>query len=333
MLHILGMGWSLPDTEITNDFLHKEVGLQRGPAWVASRLGIERRRSILSKDYILKTKNRDPEQAVLHAKSRGWTPAVLGAAAAREAIRNAGIKASDVGWVIANNDIPFDLVPNTASLIAKELGASGGPHCDINSACPSFALHMKVLDDARPEGLPEFVLCVQISAYTTRTDYSPSSIDGYIFGDGAAAQVVSARHAGRLQVEPLIFETKASGADEITMASTGHFSQNGAAVREFSIRKTCEIFETVAEKKGLFAEDCWTVAHQANHVMQESILGHLGLPAARHLRNVREQGNTAAAGCPSALAQGLDLLHSGDEIVYGVVGAGLAWGGGYMKVL
>ena len=61
-------------------------------------------------------------------------------------------------------------------------------------------------------------------------------------------------------------------------------------------------------------------------------LERLHLPAERHIRNVREQGNIGAAGCPSAVAQRLDKLHKGDQIVYAVLGAGLAWGGGYMEV-
>jgi 3-oxoacyl-[acyl-carrier-protein] synthase-3 len=180
--------------------------------------------------------------------------------------------------------------------------------------------------------LAEFVLCVQTSAYTVRTDYSPKSVDGYIWGDGAAAEIVSARHKGRLKVEPMIFETKPSGADDITIDSAGHFCQNGAVVREFSIRKTCEMFEEIAKEKGLYAESVYTVAHQANHVMQDSIIDHLHLPPERHLRNVQDQGNIAAAGAPSVIAQNVERLHKGDQIIYAVLGSGLAWGGGYLEV-
>ncbi len=332
MLHVLGMGWHLPATEIDNDFLHKEVGLERGQDWVDSRLGIQKRYSVLSKEYILKTKNADPSSAILHARGRGETPVTMGAAAARKAMAQAGVGAADVGWVIANNDTPFETIPSTAALIAKALGVGPGPHCDVNSACSSFARHMKLLADMRDDRLPEIVLCVQASAYTVRTDYSAKSIDGYIWGDGAAAEVLSAKRPGRLSVEPMVFETAPAGADDITIDSAGHFTQNGGAVREFSIRKTCDMFEAIAEKKGLFAEHAYTVAHQANHVMQDSILGHLHLPPERHLRNVREQGNIAAAGCPSVIAQNWDRLKKGDQLVYAVLGSGLAWGGGYMEV-
>ncbi len=333
MLSLLGVGWYLPKNEITNDFLHEKVGLERGRDWVDSRLGIERRYSILGRDYIKETKNKNPWQAMAYARSHGETPLTMAAAAARSALAQAGVKASQVGWVVANDDTPFETIPSFANLVAKALGVGSGPHCDVNSACSSFARHMHLLGAMREEKLPEFVLCVQSSAYTTRTDYSPKSIDGYIWGDGAAAQVVSARHPGRLKVEPMIFETRPEGADDIVIDTAGHFCQNGAAVREFSIRKTCEMFEEIARQKGLYAENCYTVAHQANYVMQDSIIGHLRLPPERHLRNVREQGNIAAAGCPSVIAQNLDKLHKGDQLVYAVLGSGLAWGGGYMEVL
>lgn len=332
-LNILGMGWALPKNELDNAFLHEEVGLVRGPEWVDSRLGIYHRFSVLPREYILKTKNADPRQAILAARAAGETPVTLGLKAAQRALAHTGIKPAQIGLVLCNTDTPFETIPSTASLIAKELGIGSGPHCDMNSACSSFARHMQALSDMKETAVPEFVLTIQTSAYTTRTSYAPDSIDGYIWGDGAAAQICSVRHQGRLRVEPMVFETEPARAAEITIDCAGHFAQDGGAVREFSIRKTCEMFEAVAGKKGLYAEQVYTVAHQANYVMQNSILGHLRLPEERHIRNVQQQGNIAAAGCPSAIAQRLDSLHKGDQIVYAVLGSGLAWGGGYMEVL
>jgi 3-oxoacyl-[acyl-carrier-protein] synthase-3 len=302
---ILGMGWALPKTIIDNDFLHKEVGLKKGPDWVKSRLGINQRHSVLSREYILKTKNVDPRQAISHARSNGETPVTLAVRAAQSALAN---------------------------YIARALGIGSGPHIDMNSACSSFARHMMYLGDLNAHAWPEFVLTVQTSAYTTRTSYLEDCIDGYIWGDGAAAQVCSFRHSGRLKIEPIVFGSSPSSADDVKVDSTSHFWQDGGKVREFSIRKTVEMFESVAAAKKLFAEDVYTVTHQANAVMMESILGHLHLPKEKHIMNVQTQGNIAAAGMPSAVAQKLDSLHRGDQIVYAVLGAGLAWGGGYMEV-
>ena len=204
MLGILGMGWQLAATELDNEFLHRDVGLALGPDWVKSRLGIEKRYTVLSRDYILKTKNADPRQAILHARENGQTPVTLAASAARQALAHAGVGAAQIGLVIANNDTPFETIPSTANLVARDLGIGAGPHCDVNTSCSSFARHMQLLSDME-SSLPEFVLCVQAAAYTTRTDYSARCMDGYIWGDGAAAQVLSAKRSGRLKVTPVGF--------------------------------------------------------------------------------------------------------------------------------
>ncbi len=330
--NILGMGWALPKNEISNNFLHKEVGLKKTPEWCASRLGIQTRYSVLSKEYLVKTRNKDPLQAILHARANGETPVTLAVHAARKALAQCAVKPDRIGMVVCNCDLPFDLVPGTANFIANNLGIGSGPHLDINTACSSFARHMMYLGDLQPNAFPEFVLAVQTGCYTTRTDYSPENFDGYIMGDGAAAQVCSLRHRGRLLVEPLIFATDPENCADVSVDATGHFAQDGAKVREFSIRRTVEMFETIAAARKLFAEDVYTVTHQANFIMQRSILGHLNLPQERHISNVEHQGNIASAGMPSAVAQHLDKLKKGDQIVYAVLGAGLAWGGGTMVV-
>jgi 3-oxoacyl-[acyl-carrier-protein] synthase-3 len=330
--NILGMGWALPKTEIDNDFLHKEVGLKKTPDWCMSRLGIQKRYSVLSKEYILKTRNKDPLAAIVHARANGETPVTLAVRAAQKAMAHCGVKPSQIGMVVCNSDLPFDLVPGTSNYIAKALGIGPGPHIDLNTACSSFARHMMYLSDLRESAFPEFVLTVQTACYTTRTDYSPENFDGYIWGDGAAAQICSLKHKGRIKIEPIMFATDPQSCDDVKVDATRHFWQDGAKVREFSIRRTVEMFEQIAAAKKLFAEDVYTVTHQANFVMQESIIGHLNLPKEHHISNVQVQGNIASAGMPSAIAQRLDKLKKGDQIVYAVLGAGLAWGGGYMEV-
>ncbi|MCX5794557.1 MAG: ketoacyl-ACP synthase III [Elusimicrobia bacterium] len=332
MLSILGLGYSLAKTELDNDFLHKEVGLALGPDWVKARLGIYKRFTILSKDYIKDTKNANPNAAIALARSQGQTPVTLGAEAARQALEHAGVKPEQIGLVIANNDTPFETIPSTANLVAKALGIGSGPHFDANTSCSSFARHMQLLCEMEPS-LPEYVLAVQTAAYTTRTDYTTRCMDGYIWGDGAAAQVLSAKRPGRLKVTPVEFGTKPDGADDVVIDAAGHFHQKGAAVKEFALAKTCELFRTAAQRHGLDLKTVYTIAHQNNFTMQSKIVKALELPEERHLRNVQDQGNTAAAGVPSVLAQNLPRLKAGDCIVYAVVGSGLAWGAGVLEVL
>jgi len=268
MLQILGMGWALPKNEISSEFLHRHVGLERDLNWVKSRLGIDMRYSVLTREYISSTHNRHPMQAIVHARSHGQTPTSLATAAGAMAIKNAGLRPDQIGMVMANVDSPFDLVPSGATAVAKALGVPHGPHVEMNSACSSFALHMHHLSLMNPDKLPEFILTFQTACYTTRVDYSPKCFDGYIWGDGAAAQVVSTRHQGRISVEPMMYDTAPEQAHEIHVDTAGFFSQNGAAVREFSIRKTCEMYEQIAAKKELYADEVYTVSHQAKHALR-----------------------------------------------------------------
>lgn len=332
MLSILGLGFSLAKTELDNDFLHKEVGLALGPDWVKARLGIYKRFTVLTKDYIKDTKNADPKAAISLARGSGQTPVTLGAQAARQALEHAGVRPEQIGLVVANNDTPFETIPSTANLVAKELGIGGGAHFDANTSCSSFARHMALLGDLEAS-LPEYVLAVQTAAYTTRTDYTTRCMDGYIWGDGAAAQVLSARRPGRLKVTSVEFGTKPDGADDVVIDAAGHFRQKGAAVKEFSLAKTCELFQAAAGRLGFDLKSAYTIAHQNNFAMQEKIIKTLELPSERHLRNVQDQGNTAAAGVPSVLAQNLSRLKAGDKVAYAVVGSGLAWGAGVLEVL
>jgi 3-oxoacyl-[acyl-carrier-protein] synthase III len=332
MLSILGLGYALAKTELDNEFLHKEVGLALGPDWVKARLGIYKRYTILSKDYIKDTKNADPKAAIALARSQGQTPVTLGAQAARQALEHAGVKPEQIGLVIANNDTPFETIPSTANLVARDLGIGSGPHFDANASCSSFARHMQLLSDLE-QSLPEYVLAVQTAAYTTRTDYTTRCMDGYIWGDGAAAQVLSAKQPGRLKVSPVEFGTKPEGADDVVIDAAGHFHQKGASVKEFSLQKTCELFQAVALRHDFDLRTAYTIAHQNNFAMQGKIVKTLGLPEERHLRNVQDQGNTAAAGVPSVLAQNLPRLKAGDRVAYAVVGSGLAWGAGLLEVL
>ena len=97
MLHLNGLGHFHPETEIDNAFLVSlEIGADED--WIAERVGIQTRRTVLSKDYIRQTRNRDPREA---AEASAYTNPQTGALAARMAIERAGLSINQIGWVVA----------------------------------------------------------------------------------------------------------------------------------------------------------------------------------------------------------------------------------------
>jgi 3-oxoacyl-[acyl-carrier-protein] synthase-3 len=96
MLYLHGIGHFHPETVITNRFL-EELGIGTDEAWILERVGIRERRTVLSLDYIRRTKNCDVRAA--HEASI-YRNAETAAAAAQMAIERAGLKPGDIGLVL-----------------------------------------------------------------------------------------------------------------------------------------------------------------------------------------------------------------------------------------
>ena len=191
MLNILGVGSAHPKHELPNAFL-ENLGIESTASWIVEKIGISTRRTVLPLSYIQETHNRDPREAVRVASH---TPTDLGAEAALAALKRAGIKARQVGMIICNGCTPLQTAPVEAQRLAAALKIEG-PAFDVFTACPAFALHLDFLRNFREEELPDYVLCVSTATLTQVVDYKNRS-DSAIWGDGAAAWVVSAKHPGK----------------------------------------------------------------------------------------------------------------------------------------
>jgi 3-oxoacyl-[acyl-carrier-protein] synthase-3 len=73
------------------------------------------------------------------------------------------------------------------------------------------------------------------------------------------------------------------------------------------------------------AGDVIYIGHQANLTMLEAVRRRCEIPPERHLYNIVEYGNQAAAGAPVVMSQHWDRLKSSDIIGLIVVGSGLSW--------
>ena len=225
---------------------------------------------------------------------------------------------------VCNACTPEFTVPSQADFIAKELGirAVGS---DVFTACPVFALHIDYLENFAPDQLPEYVLCVSTAALTLRVNYNDRT-DGAIWGDGAAAWVVSNRHDGKLKVIDTYYMTDPTRSQAVIVETFGYFWQDGRAVRDFSVRQTVRLIKRLEELHQLdWTKDIF-IGHQANKTMLEQITNNREIPESNHWYNVDKIGNQAGAGAPATLAGHWNELRKGQKIAIAVVGAGLSWG-------
>jgi 3-oxoacyl-[acyl-carrier-protein] synthase-3 len=314
------MGESHPTTSIDNQFL-EALDVGTNAQWIEEKIGILERVTTLPIDYIKATRNQDPRMAREVASA---TPTDLGVVAAEKALSKTGIAAADVGMLIVNCCSPQQTLPGEAVRIAERLGISV-PAYDVYTACPAFALHIDFLRNYREEVLPEFVLCISTATVTHHVNYNDRS-DGAIWGDGAAAWVVSPRHKGKLEVLDSLYTADPTRCAAVVIDSYRFFHQDGRAVRDFSVRQTVRLVKAIEEQYPVdWSRDIF-IGHQANRTMLEQITNNREIPASNHWHNVTHLGNQAGAGAPAALSMHWDEIVPGQHIVVAVVGAGLSWG-------
>ena len=320
MLDILGMGTCHPTTSIDNHFL-EALDIGTSAQWIEEKIGILERVTTLTPEYIKTTRNQDPRMA-LEVATMSATD--MGVGAAQKALKQAGISAKDVGMIIVNCCAPRQTMSGEAVRIAERLDSNAVAY-DVYTACPAFALHVDFLRNFAEGKFPEFVLCISTAAMTQHVNYTDRS-DGAIWGDGAAAWVMSTRHKGKLEVIDSTFTADPTRCEAVVVDSFGFFRQDGRAVRDFSVRQTVRLIKAIEQAHPIdWSRDVF-IGHQANRTMLEQIVNNREISPANHWHNVTHLGNQAGAGAPAVLSMHWDKIVQGQHIVVAVVGAGLSWG-------
>jgi 3-oxoacyl-[acyl-carrier-protein] synthase III len=318
-IHLHGLGHCHPANEITNQFL-EELDIGTNDVWIMERVGIRSRRTVMNLDYIRKTRNADVRASV---EARTVTQAELGAAAARMALTRAGLAPADIGMVIAGGSAPDFVTPAEACSIAAQLGIDA-PAFDISSACTSFFVPLYLFSLMDPARLPEYVLIVTPETLTTTVDYSDRSA-AVLWGDAATAAVISTRVPGRATMLGNTLDSNPAAYDKVTVPRQGYFHQDGQAVQKFAIKTMSAMIADLRTQFTTPGRPFSFIGHQANLRMLERVCTSCGIPPQRHFHNVRDFGNTGAAGSSSVLSMRWDAWNSEDDIAIAGVGAGLTW--------
>lgn len=326
-LYLHGLGHFHPGNEITNHFL-EELDIGTNDEWILDRVGIRSRRTVLPLDYIRETRNRDPREALEAAE---FSNAETGAEATRMALQRAGVELSEIGMVIAGSSATDTASPAEACNIARKLELEV-PCFDLNSACTSFFGQLYVLSLMRPEALPRYVLLVTPEGLTRTVDYTDRS-SAVLWGDAAAAAVVSTSVPGRAEIRETSFISSPAGADKVVVPRIGHFHQSGRTVQMFAIKKTSQVLRQLREERGEGRRAFHFVGHQANQRMLETVCSRCEIPANRHHTNVEWYGNTAAASSASVISMNWEKWSATDDIAVVGVGSGLSWAGYLMRFL
>lgn len=320
MLYVHGMGSFHPDNVIDNAFL-ESLDIGTTADWITTRVGIRERRTSLPLDYIRTTRNQDI-RACLEASPLSHLDFVE--RAARAALEKAGVGPDQVGMVVADPGGQFYRTPAVANLLADRLGIRGLA-LDVGTACATFGLQIHLLNQMRPESLPDFVLVALGSPISWITNYADRNT-AVLFGDGAAAAVVSPRVPGGFELLASTAGSDSAQWRKLTAPVYSHFTFDGPAVQKFAIGQAVATARAVLPEGEAFGRRHF-VGHPANRPMLDLTCRMLDAPPELHLVDIERYGNTGQSSAPAVLAEHWDDVAPGDEVVVSVVGGGLTWAG------
>jgi 3-oxoacyl-[acyl-carrier-protein] synthase-3 len=294
--------------------------VETNDAWIVERTGIRER----------------------HIAEPSVATSDMAVAAARQALAERGIPASDLDAIILCTVTPDMLFPSTACLVQNQLGATGAWGFDLIAACSGFLYGLTVAAHLVGAGTHRRVLVIGADTMSRILDYTDRTTC-ILFGDGAGAFLVEASEDA-LGFIGHLNEIDGSGAQFLHMPAGGsrlpathetvdrrlhYVKQEGGQVFKFAVRKMFEICEALLEKHNLKPSDVkLLIPHQANKRIITATADRLGLTAENFILNIDKYGNTTAATIPlatrDAIAEG--RLKKGDLVLFAAVGAGYTAG-------
>lgn len=315
---IRGTGSWLPDQVLDNEALTRMV--DTSDEWITQRTGIRERRIL-------------PE---------GLSTSDMCREAARRALDDAGICASELDLIILATVTPDQHVPATSCKVAADLGCEGTPAFDLAAGCSGFVYAMSVASQFFLAGTAKNVLVIGAEALSRITNYQDRT-SCILFGDAAGAVVLSTEYTyGQVLSTTMaadgtgydVMYQRAGGAKlaltpELLEQRADKLVIHGREIYRFAVSRMVELVQG-EQAKNPDLELAAVIPHQVNMRIIESAREKLGLPKERLYVNIDRYGNTSAASIPVALDEArrsgfFDDL-SGKLVVMCAFGAGLTWG-------
>lgn len=320
---IIGTGSYLPEKILSNADLEKMV--DTSDEWIVARTGIKQR----------------------HIAAKGENTSDMAAWAAQKALKRAGLKSTDIDFILVATLTPDFIFPSTACLVQEKLKAKKAAALDIQAACSGFLYGLALAQNLIENKNFKNVLVIASEKLSSIVNYEDRSTC-VLFGDGAAAAVVSRdkKADGYYEIKKVTLGADGALGDLLKLPAGGsRLPASDKTVKEkkhFIHMSGNETFKHAVRRMEASSKKCleelkmkeneidWLIPHQANLRIIEAIARRFKHLPQEHVykEGVRKYGNTSA--CTIAIA--LDELERSrqvqhqDNLLFTVFGAGLTWG-------
>ena len=336
--YLTGFGIALPSRVVTN--LELAPMLAVAPDWIEASSGIRERRWV------------EDDQATSD----------LAVAAVGRALKDAGVKAGEVDYLIGCTLSPDYQVPGIAPLVQRKLeGCRNVPAVDLRAGCAAILYRLQLARGLIESRTASAIVCFGAEAQSKGLDLNARSAElTMLFGDGAGAIVVS-REPGvmsssrecSLRLEDVLIETDGTFAEDLMVRAPGtangarwfdeeqygrglHYgSMQGRNVILHAVRKLEQAANHILERNRVSLDQIEVVIpHQANANLLRALAKKLSISEERIVTNIARYGNTSGASAFIALCEAHkeQRFRAGSYALILAFGAGFTWGAALCRV-
>lgn len=316
---ILGTGSCIPAQTWDNNKLAEMV--DTNDEWIRERTGVARR----------------------HIAADNETTAWLAGEAAKAALKDAEMTAEEIDLILVATISPDVIMPSTACMVQKEIGAHNATCFDLNAACTGFLFALNTAQAYLAQGIYKTALVIGAESLSHVTDWKDRSTC-ILFGDGAGAVVLRAEadgfyaqatHSQGSKGEALTLSSRNQPEfEEEPKAPETYIRMDGKEVFKFAVSRVPEVITELLEQEHIEKEEIsYYLLHQANQRIVRSVVKRLKEDMAKFPVNMEEYGNTSSASIPILLDElnKKEVLKRGSYIVLSGFGGGLSYGASILK--
>jgi 3-oxoacyl-[acyl-carrier-protein] synthase-3 len=272
----------------------------------------------------------------------------LAVQACQAALADAGIALSAVDLVLSGCGVPYQPLPATAPLVMQRLGIADGTAAafDVNSTCLSFLSAFDSASRLLETGQHETAIVFSSEIASRALPWSAQPEVAALFGDGAAAAVLTRAPDGKSKVRASLMRTYPSAYDACSIGSGGTrfdfqrqpevfahnavFSMDGKELFRVTSRHFKGFVDALLARAGWSRDEIDVVVpHQASPFALAHMVKQVGFPAGKLVDISARYGNQIAASIPFALdiARRAGRIVSGSKVLFLGTSAGVSFGG------
>jgi 3-oxoacyl-[acyl-carrier-protein] synthase-3 len=281
----------------------------------------------------------------------------LGVRAAQKLFEQHGVRPDEIDYLLFCTQTPDYFLPTTACLMQDRLGLrTDCGAVDFNQGCSGFVYGLSLAKGLIECGTAKNVLLVTAETYSKFINARDRSVRT-VFGDGAAATLITGVESDDDLIGPFVFGTDGRGAANLIVPTGGmrrpitedarvekedagnwrseaNLYMNGPEIFNFTLRTIPPAVNRLLALSNVALDDVdYFVFHQANRFMLDRLRNKMAIPPEKFALEMETCGNTVSSTIPIALERSAASgeLRSQMRVMAVGFGVGYSWAAAMMR--